>query len=119
MTPLQLFASVIGAMKEKVSVTYAVLLMVIAVNLYQSERMLSAQEGLSKMVATHYAFEVVAYGLKDASNEAEMMALVEEWKRLKWGAQIGGLRTICTISPERLSGLMSEETSRNICRVAR
>ena len=119
MTLLQLFASITGAMKEKVSVTYAVLLMVIGVNLYQSERMLNAQDSLSKMVATHYAFDVVAYGLKEARNEEEMIALVEEWNRLKWGAQIGGIRTICTISPERLEGLMSEDTARNICRVAR
>lgn len=119
MTLLQLFASLAGAMKEKVSVTYAVLIMVIGANLYQSERMLQAQEDMTKMVATHYAFDVVAYGLKEARNEEEMIALVSEWKKLRWGAQVGGLTTICTIAPERLNSLMSEETARNICRVAR
>lgn len=119
MTLLQLFASLAGAMKEKVSVTYAVLLMVIGVNLYQSERMLQAQDNMGKMVATHYAFDVVAFGLKEARNEEEMLALVGEWKKMKWGAQVGGLTTICTIAPERLNSLMSEETARNICRVSR
>lgn len=119
MTLLQLFTSLAGAMKEKVSVTYAVLLMVIGANLYQSERMLQAQDGMSKMVATHYAFDVVAFGLKDARNEEEMLSLVAEWKKMKWGAQVGGLTTICSIAPDRLLSLMSEETARNICRVSR
>lgn len=106
-------------MKEKVSITYAVLLMVIGVNLYQSERMLDAQDSLGKMMATHYAFEVVAYGLKDARDEDSMMSVVEEWKKMKLGAQLGGLKTVCFLAPQRLEGLMSREASINICRLSR
>lgn len=105
-------------MKEKAGATYVVLFLVIAVNLWQIERMLGINERMSTMVATEYAYDVVAYGLKDAESETDIIDSVVEWKRLGWGAQVGGVKTICDNAPFRFDAIMSEATKRMVCRIA-
>ncbi len=72
-----------------------------------------------KHASTAYAYNVVAYGLKDATTDEEVVEDIMVWHNDKWGAQIGALTTLCRIDPDQLHGLMSPETAVKVCRVAK
>ena len=66
-----------------------------------------------------YPTAVVQYGLINAKNDDDVLALVERWKRDEWGAQIGALRVLCEKSIDRVDAIGNPELSAKICRIVK
>lgn len=73
----------------------------------------------SHQAATNYPFSVIQYGFADVDTDEQKVELVRQWHHDKWGAQIGAIRTLCAETPNRLEELLSVDTTKTVCSIAR
>lgn len=64
-----------------------------------------------------YAWQVISYGLKDASSHEDIRKLIFKWAQLKWGAQIAALRILCQYDRKQMSTILAQDDIYSICRV--
>ena len=113
-----MFTSLIEAFKTPVNLGVILIVGVTVFNIGQVQDLRKGNGELIKKSTTEYAFTVVAYGLKDAKNEQEIIGQIVQWRRDKWGAQIGAINIVCRIDPSRLEGLMERPTAIKACRLS-
>ncbi|AIZ01362.1 hypothetical protein CJY_0011 [Vibrio phage CJY] len=119
---IQLFANIIELATKRMGLAVLMLIVIVGYNTYQinavAESVKYQQDELTKMVATQYAYDVLAFGLKHTTSDGEIVETVKKWKADGWSAQMGAIRTVCSNHPARLLVLMSEDAKRLICRLA-
>lgn len=74
---------------------------------------------LLNKAATDYAYEVTTINLKGAGSHEEIRQLIVTWKELEWGAQLGAIKTLCDVAPERLDALTGYQLRLDLCRLVR
>ncbi|CAL9955633.1 hypothetical protein VPHK225_0011 [Vibrio phage K225] len=113
-----MFTNLVEAFKTKMNLGIIILIILTLFNVQQVNELKVGSGELLKKSTTEYAFTVIAYGLKDAQNEQDIIAQVITWRRDKWGAQIGAINTVCRVDPDRLNDLMERPTAVKACRLS-
>lgn len=116
--------AITGLLNEKTAVAIlACGLLYVGNSLHQTqESMTIAVESNSALMITEshkaqteYALNVIEYGIAGTTAESEIFDLIQIWHNDKWGAQVGGITTICESEPNRLQELVSEDLAQKIC----
>lgn len=110
--------SLVDAFKTQANLGVIVLILMTMHNIQQVNIIKTDTSELLKKSMTEYAFTVIAYGLKDAQNEQDIIAEVLKWRKDEWGAQIGAINVVCRVDPSRLEGLMENSTMLKACRLS-
>lgn len=98
---------------------FFILALLVGFNIYQIEQINVNFSPVVERATTEYAYNVISYSLRDLTTEEQIVEEINKWKNDGWSAQIGGMRTLCSISPDRLTGLMTPETVTKVCRITR
>ena len=113
-----MFQHLVDAFKTQMNLGIVVVIILSLVNLQQTNTLRTKAEDLYKNATTEYAFTVVAYELKDAKDERDVIAQVIEWRNKNWGAQIGAINVVCRVDPKRMHQLMDPSTAIKACRLS-
>ena len=76
-------------------------------------------EASLRKATTDYAYNVIAINFHNAETHEDILALVEQWKKDEWGAQLGALRTICEADPDRLLTIGTAQQVAALCRLTK
>lgn len=98
---------------------FILLAMMVGFNVYQIEKIDLSLSPVIERATTEYSYNVISYSLRELTTEEQIVEEIEKWKDDGWSAQIGGMRTLCSISPDRLTGLMTPDTVTRVCRITR
>ncbi|WPH64813.1 hypothetical protein [Vibrio phage vB_VpaP_SJSY21] len=98
---------------------FLVLVALVGFNIYQINKINIGLTPIINRATTEYAYNVIAYSLQDADTEEKIIKTINKWKDDDWTAQLGAMRTMCSITPDRLTGLMTPDTVTKVCRITR
>lgn len=115
----QLLVTLLSAINPKTHFYPFIMVLIMSYMAYQVQEIKVEIAASNHAATTNYAFNVIKYGLEDASTDAEVIALVKQWNDLKWGAQIGAIHTLCNEQPNRLVSLVRPETATTLCRLTK
>lgn len=76
-------------------------------------------EASLRKATTDYAYNVIAINFHNAETHEDILALVKQWKKNEWGAQLGALRTICDADPDRLLTIGTVQQTAALCRLTK
>lgn len=76
-------------------------------------------EAALRKSTTDYAYNVIAINFRSAETHEDILALVKQWKKDEWGAQLGALRTICDTDPDRLLTIGTAQQVTALCRLTK
>lgn len=76
-------------------------------------------ESALRKSTTEYAYNVIAINLQNAETHEQILALVKQWKKDEWGAQLGALRTICDTDADRLLTIGTAQQVADMCRLTK
>ena len=110
---------VLGLLKDSKNLPNVILLAGILFNGYGVQNVTKSIGTLTFQAETNYAMSVVTYGLGDKTDKDDIFKQVQTWHKSNSGCQIGAIRTICDVQPNRLFELMDIETAKSVCRIAR
>lgn len=105
--------------KDSKGLSNMILLLGILYNGYCIQQTTDSIKRIAFDAETNYAMQVIEYGLGDLTDPQEVYNQISIWHKNEWGAQIGALRTICKVEPNRLEELVDMEVAKSICRLAR
>ncbi|AUG88478.1 hypothetical protein PQC39_gp114 [Vibrio phage Vp_R1] len=98
---------------------FLVLVALVGFNIYQINKINIGLTPIINRATTEYAYNVISYSLRDADTEVKIINAINKWKDDGWSAQLGAMRTMCSITPDRLTGLMTPDTVTKVCRITR
>ena len=113
-----LLAGFVDIVSKSTKLALVLLFLAVSHNTYQINEISNVLHSQQKVSSTEYAYDVLAFGLRNAPNDESIVDTVKKWKAGGWSAQMGAIRTICDNHPMRLDALMSENAKRLICRMA-
>ncbi len=113
---LQIFKNFLS---ENTKGGFLILAALVGFNIYQIEKIDFNLSPVIERATTEYSYNVIDYSLRDFETDTEILDEINKWKNDGWTAQIGALKTLCTVSPERLTGLMVPSTVTKVCRITR
>ncbi len=106
-------------LSENTKSGFLILAALVGFNIYQIEKIDLSLSPVIERATTEYSYNVIDYSLRDLETDGEILDEINKWKNDGWTAQVGALKTLCTVSPDRLTGLMVPNTITKVCRITR